>query len=70
MTFLAPGYLFASLAVAAAIAALHFIVTRQPRSGIASGRYAAARLRVAPARRPSDFADAPSRLLVPAAARD
>lgn len=34
MTFLAPGFFFASLAVAAAIAALHFIVTRQPRAGI------------------------------------
>lgn len=34
MTFLAPGFFFASLAVAAAVAALHFIVTRQPRAGI------------------------------------
>ena len=34
MTFLAPWYLFASLAVAAAIVALHFIVVRQPRAGI------------------------------------
>jgi hypothetical protein len=34
MTFLAPGYLFASLGVAAAIVALHFIVTRQPRAAI------------------------------------
>lgn len=34
MTFLAPGFFYASLAVAAAIAALHFIVTRQPRAGI------------------------------------
>jgi hypothetical protein len=34
MTFLAPGYFFASLAVAAAVVALHFIVTRQPRAGI------------------------------------
>jgi hypothetical protein len=34
MTFLAPGFFFASLAVAAAIVALHFIVTRQPRAGI------------------------------------
>ncbi|HEX6575178.1 MAG TPA: BatA domain-containing protein [Gemmatimonadaceae bacterium] len=34
MTFLAPGFFFASLAVAAGIVALHFIVTRQPRAGI------------------------------------
>lgn len=34
MTFLAPGFLYASLAVAAAVIALHFIVTRQPRAGI------------------------------------
>jgi hypothetical protein len=34
MTFLAPGFFYASLAVAAAVAALHFIVTRQPRAGI------------------------------------
>ena len=32
--FLAPGFFFASLVVAAAVAALHFIVTRQPRAGI------------------------------------
>lgn len=34
MTFLAPGFFFASLAVAAAVIALHFIVTRQPRAAI------------------------------------
>lgn len=34
MTFLAPAFFYASLGVAAAIAALHFIVTRQPRAGI------------------------------------
>jgi Aerotolerance regulator N-terminal len=34
MTFLAPGFLFASLAVAAAMVALHFIVIRQPRAAI------------------------------------
>ncbi|HZK77944.1 MAG TPA: BatA domain-containing protein [Gemmatimonadaceae bacterium] len=34
MTFLAPGFLFASLAVAAAVVALHFIVTRQPRAAV------------------------------------
>ena len=34
MTFLAPGFLFASLAAAAGVIALHFIVTRQPRAGI------------------------------------
>jgi len=34
MTFLAPGFLYATLAVAAGIAALHFIVTRQPRAAV------------------------------------
>ncbi len=34
MTFLAPGFFVASLAVAAAVVALHFIVTRQPRAGV------------------------------------
>ncbi len=34
MTFLAPGFFLASLTVAAAVVALHFIVTRQPRAGI------------------------------------
>ena len=34
MTFLAPGFLIASAVVAAAVIALHFIVTRQPRAGI------------------------------------
>lgn len=34
MTFLAPGFFFASLAVAAAVVALHFIVTRQPTAAI------------------------------------
>jgi hypothetical protein len=34
VTFLAPGFFFASLAVAAGVVALHFIVTRQPRAGI------------------------------------
>ena len=34
MTFLAPEFLYAALAVAAGIVALHFIVTRQPRAAI------------------------------------
>ncbi len=34
MTFLAPAFLYASMAVAAVIVGLHFIVTRQPRAGI------------------------------------
>jgi hypothetical protein len=34
VTFLAPGFFIASLAVAAGVIALHFIVTRQPRAGI------------------------------------
>jgi hypothetical protein len=58
MTFLAPGFLFASLAVAAAIIALHFIVTRQPRSAILpTARFVpdTRATTVAPARRPSDL---------------
>jgi hypothetical protein len=58
MTFLAPGYLFASMAVAAAIVALHFIVTRQPRSAILpTARFVpdTRATTVAPARRPSDL---------------
>ena len=34
MTFLAPGFFVAGLAVAGAIVGLHFIVTRQPRAAI------------------------------------
>jgi hypothetical protein len=34
MTFLAPGFFVASLAVALGVVALHFIVTRQPRASI------------------------------------
>jgi hypothetical protein len=34
VTFITPGFLFAALAVAAGIVALHFIVTRQPRAAI------------------------------------
>jgi hypothetical protein len=34
MTFLAPGFFIGALAVAAAVVALHFIVTRQPRAGV------------------------------------
>src|SRR4029079_12733542 len=34
MTFLAPGFFVASLAIAAVVVALHFIVTRQPRAAI------------------------------------
>lgn len=34
MTFLAPGFILASLAAAAGIVALHFIVIRQPRAAI------------------------------------
>lgn len=34
MTFLAPGFFYASLVVAAATVVLHFIVTRQPRAGV------------------------------------
>ena len=58
MTFLAPGFLFASMAVAAAIVGLHFIVTRQPRSAILpTARFVpdTRATTVAPARRPSDL---------------
>jgi len=34
MTFLAPGFLWGAIAVAAGIVALHFIVTRQPRASV------------------------------------
>lgn len=34
MTFLAPGFLWGAIAVAAGIIALHFIVTRQPRATV------------------------------------
>ncbi len=34
MTFLAPGFLWGAIAVAAGIVALHFIVTRQPRATV------------------------------------
>ncbi len=34
MIFLSPGFFLVSLAVAAAVVALHFIVTRQPRAGV------------------------------------
>ena len=58
MTFLAPGFFFASLAVAAAIVALHFIVTRQPRAAILpTARFVpdTRATTVARAKRPSDF---------------
>ena len=58
MTFLAPGFLFASLAVAAAIIALHFIVTRQPRAAILpTARFVpdTRATTVAPASHPSDL---------------
>lgn len=58
MTFLAPGYLYASVAVAAAIVVLHFIVTRQPRAGILpTARFVpdTRATTIAPARRPSDL---------------
>jgi hypothetical protein len=58
MSFLAPGFFFASLAVAAAIVALHFIVTRQPRSAILpTARFVpdTRATAVARAKRPSDL---------------
>lgn len=58
MTFLAPGYLIAAVAVAAIIAALHFIVVRQPRSTmLPTARFVpdTRATTVAPAHRPSDW---------------
>jgi len=58
MSFLAPGFFFASLVAAAAIVALHFIVTRQPRAGVLpTARFVpdTRATTVAPARRPSDL---------------
>lgn len=58
MTFLAPGFLVAALAVAAAIVALHFIVTRQPRAAmLPTARFVpdTPATTVARARRPSDL---------------
>ena len=58
MTFLAPGFLYASLAAAAAIVSLHFIVTRQPRASILpTARFVpdTPATTVASARRPSDW---------------
>jgi hypothetical protein len=58
VTFLAPVFLFASLAGAAAIVALHFIVTRQPRSSILpTARFVpdTRATTIAPAKRPSDL---------------
>ncbi|HJQ54316.1 MAG TPA: BatA domain-containing protein [Gemmatimonadaceae bacterium] len=59
MTLLAPGYFLASLAVAAAILGLHFIVVRQPRAGILpTARFIpdSQAKAIAAARRPSDIA--------------
>src|SRR5213592_994027 len=67
MSFLAPGFLFASLAVAAAIVALHFIITRQPRAGILpTARFVpdTPATTVAPAKRPSDVALMLLRMLI------
>lgn len=59
MTFLVPGYFLASLAVAAVILGLHFIVVRQPRAAILpTARFIpdSQAKAVAAARRPSDIA--------------
>ena len=58
MTFLAPAFLYASMAVAAVIVGLHFIVTRQPRAGILpTARFVpdTRATAVAAARRPTDL---------------
>jgi hypothetical protein len=58
MSFLAPGFIFASLGVAAAIVALHFIVTRQPRAAfLPTARFVpdTRATTVAKATRPSDL---------------
>src|SRR5439155_12915772 len=67
----APGFLYASLAVAAAIVALHFIVTRQPHAAILpTARFVpdTPATTVASARRPSDLLPMLLRLLVVLAA--
>jgi Aerotolerance regulator N-terminal len=58
MSFLVPGFFFASLGVAAAIVALHFIVTRQPRAAfLPTARFVpdTRATTVARAKRPSDL---------------
>ncbi|MEO6525734.1 MAG: BatA domain-containing protein [Gemmatimonadaceae bacterium] len=58
MTLLAPQFLFAALAIAAAVIALHFLVTRQPRAGVLpTARFVPDRPATATARaaRPSDL---------------
>jgi hypothetical protein len=58
MSFLAPGFFLASLGLAAAIVALHFIVTRQPRAAfLPTARFVpdTRATTVARARRPSDL---------------
>ena len=58
MSFLAPGFFFASLGVAAGVVALHFIVTRQPRTAVLpTARFVpdTRATTVARAKRPSDL---------------
>jgi hypothetical protein len=58
VSFLAPGFFFASLVVAAGIVALHFIVTRQPRTAVLpTARFVpdTRATTVARAKRPSDL---------------
>jgi hypothetical protein len=58
MSFLAPGFFFASLGVAGTIVALHFIVTRQPRAALLpTARFVpdTRATTVARAKRPSDL---------------
>ena len=58
MTFLAPGFFYASLAVAAVVTGLHFIVTRQPRAAfLPTARFVPDMPAIATARatRPSDL---------------
>jgi hypothetical protein len=71
MTFLAPGYLFAAAAVAGVIAALHFIVMRQPRVGILpTARFIpdTPAITVAAAKRPTDLPLMLLRMLIALAA--
>jgi hypothetical protein len=57
VTLLAPGFLYASMAIAAGIVALHFLVMRQPRSSILpTARFVpdARTTTISPANRPRD----------------
>ncbi|HEV7387356.1 MAG TPA: BatA domain-containing protein [Gemmatimonadaceae bacterium] len=71
MTLLAPGFLYGSLAIGAAIMTLHFLVTRQPRSSfLPTARFVpdTRATTIAPASRPSDLSVMLLRVLMVVAA--